>query len=122
MKRTIFNSEGELVQFLRTQMMSKISFGIEEVENCLGIEFAYVDGTYATDRMNEAEINDDWDWEDMDLNFHVYRRKDSCNLPNSYPVLLLYNFDSDYDRMGKMTTCMFDFVTKDDVKELLNNP
>lgn len=121
MKRAIVSSEGDLIN-LMTRILEKEGYGLEKIESMLKVEFAYVDGTFQKDRMEQAmnDLNDNWEWENQDVDTKVYRRQPHCTFPTSYPAMVLYAIDSDYDRTGPVSICLFEFVTKDEAKKLLS--
>lgn len=119
MKRTIITSEAALVALLNSEM-SKVGIPCENIENYLGIEFAYTDGTFCSILKANADENSDWPWEEMDIDRTVYQKTEDTILPTSYPVLMLYSITKDFDRLGTVRTCQVEFITKEDVSPMLD--
>lgn len=69
-----------------------------DVEDVVGLEFAFMDGKFHSDMCDE---NVDFD-EEQDVDRQIYRKYEENNFPESYPVLVLLQNDDDFDRMGRI--------------------
>jgi hypothetical protein len=74
---------------------------LEDVEEFLGIEFAYKDGSYE---------DGNYDNENQEIDDTVYRKLEYNMFPNSYPCIVIYFHEDYFDRMGDVSTRLLDFV------------
>lgn len=110
MNRKLVTSEDQVVALVVKELSEKES--PETIEAMLGIEFAYADGRYPSDledAMN-GEEDEDWSWQDQPVDFATYRHGEDPYFPETYPALVLYLFDDDYDRGGSVKTRMLTYV------------
>lgn len=111
MNRKLVRDEGEVVALVVAALSEKES--PEAIEALLGVEFAYADGRYPSDL--EAAMDgeeDDWSWEDQPVDFTTYRHRGEPYFPATYPTLVLYGFDDDYDRGGSVRTRVLLYVER----------
>lgn len=71
---------------------------LEDVEEVVGLEFAFKDGRFQTDLCYEDV---DFD-EEQDIDRQNYRKYEENNFPESYPAIVLLQNDDDFDRMGRI--------------------
>lgn len=102
MDKTLISSEKDYINFF---IEHDIDFSYDEIESLLGIEFAFEDGTFHSDMFNGVNVD-----EDQDINPDVYRKREDCLFPESYPCIMVHCIDNDHDRFGKVAFRMFDFV------------
>lgn len=69
-----------------------------DVENVVGLEFAFEDGKFDSD-MRDEDVDFD---EEQDVNRQIYRKYEENNFPESYPVLVLLQNDDDFDSMDRI--------------------
>ena len=92
----------------------------EDLEYDLGIEFAY--------ESNRNAFRSDYSWfgskrheedpyDGEEVTFKSWRKQVDSILPSSYPVLMVYYFENDFDYFGKVDFRFFTFVTLDDFRE-----
>jgi hypothetical protein len=87
----------------------------EDVEHLLGIEFAYVDGTYQYDYLKGKEINDD---QDIDRNKYRRSKYVSSYFPKHYPCVVLFEDDHDMIVWGpQVRTTIVLFVYQKDFEK-----
>jgi len=106
--RKLVTSEAQIVALV-VDALAKTE-GSESIEAMLGVEFAYADGRYLSDL--EAATPDDGDcsWEEQPVDYTTYRRREGACFPASYPALVMYSFDDDYDRGASVKTRMLTYV------------
>lgn len=107
MNKILINSEKEYVDFFKSSFEA-----IEEIQSLLGVEFPYADGTYHSDWVKGIEIN-----EDQDIDESIYRKFDDSIFPESYPCIMVYLFDNEFDMFGKVKFRLFNFVYLSDFKD-----
>lgn len=81
-----FENEEEAIEFFNEVLGS-----VENVEDFLGIEFAYVDGTYKSDGVPKDK--DENEWEIQDVDFSKYRpltNPENVMLPKKYPAKMYF--------------------------------
>ena len=113
MDKHLVNNEQEFMSLFA-------DFDLQEAERFLGIEFAYVDGTFQSDYWKGIQVNED---QEVDRNvyrkcsFSMFKDIDLC-FPQEYPCLVLLANDKDFDRTGELAFIMLEFIyPKDFVKE-----
>lgn len=82
----------------------------EEVENILGIEFPFTDGTYLSDVPDE---NEDFDFSQM-VDRSTFRKTEGSLLPEKYPCVVVRFSIKGYDRMGFVRIEDFEIMYLDD--------
>lgn len=102
--RHLVNSEEEFMAIFKDE---------EDIETLLGIEYAYVDGTFQSDFTFDGTNEDN---EDQDVG-DVYRKEEYAYFPESYPCLVLFLNYEDYDRNGKVQIRDLEFVYSHEFKE-----
>ena len=115
MNRKLVRDEGEVVALVVAALSEKES--PEDIEAMLGVEFAYEDGRYSSDL--EAAMDgeeDDWSWEDQPVDFTTYRHGEEPYFPATYPALVLYGFDDDFDRGGSVRTRVLLYVERHELE------
>lgn len=87
---------------------------VEECEHELGIDFAYEadEKVFRADFKWPSKDDDPYDGEPVNQN--VWRKREDCILPESYPVVMVYRIGNDFDRFGKVSFRMYEFVSLSD--------
>lgn len=80
-------------------------FGLLDAEEFLGIEFAFVDGSYQ---------DEDGCDESQDIDRNVFRKKDDSQFPEEYPCVVLLANESSFDRFGKTQFKFLEFIYQKD--------
>ena len=88
---------------------------VYHVEETLGIEFPFADGTYHSD-VNFTETPE-FD-ENQPVDRTKFRRLPDCKLPESYPCCVVRFYENTFDRMGSIKIDLFEIVYPEDVQEL----
>lgn len=111
MNRKLVRNEGEIVALVVRQASGESP---ECIESMLGIEFAYADGRYPSDLEASTSDDGDWSWENQPVDFttYRYRRGEEPYFPATYPALVLYSFDDDFDRGGSVKTRLLLYVER----------
>ena len=115
MNRKLVTSEDQVVALVVKELSEKES--PEDIEAMLGVEFAYEDGRYPSDL--EAAMDgeeDDWSWEDQPVDFTTYRHGEEPYFPATYPALVLYGFDDDFDRCGSVKMRVLLYVERHELE------
>lgn len=115
MNRKLVKNEGEVVALVVKELSEESP---EDIEAMLGVEFAYADGRYPSDleaAMN-GEGDEDWSWEDQPVDFTTYRHGEEPYFPATYPALVLYGFDDDFDRGGSVRTRVLLYVERHELE------
>lgn len=81
----------------------------EIVEKFLNIEFAFTDGSYISDSIDDDSID-----EDQDIDTSKYKKYDEELFPASYPVVVIWNISKDFDRIGSFSVEFLEFVYPSD--------
>ncbi len=114
MNRKLVRDEGEVVALVVKELSEESP---EDIEAMLGVEFAYEDGRYPSDL--EAAMDgeeDDWSWEDQPVDFTTYRHGEEPYFPATYPALVLYGFDDDFDRCGSVKMRVLLYVERHELE------
>lgn len=107
MKKVLVNNEKEFMEIFHSNDETLDS--IDEIENLLGVEFAYEDGSFRSDWAFQ-EIN-----EDQEIDLNNFRKQELwCNFPESYPCLVVHWFENDFDRLGNVKFRVMEFVYPSD--------
>lgn len=106
MDKTLVNNQEEYMNIFHATDMS-----LDEIENILGIEFAFVDGKFRSNWMNDASID-----EDQDLDLNNFKKHEDAVFPESYPCLVVHWIENNFDRFGKVNFRMIEFVYPSDFK------
>lgn len=106
MNKTLFNSSAEVVKFF----CKTFEDDYEKIENLLGIEFAYEDGTYRSDYSIDELTEEIEDQELSDTWRDTYRSE----IPAFFPTLMVHLFEDGFDRVGNFEICLFEFVQLSD--------
>jgi hypothetical protein len=112
--RKLVRDEGEVVALVVKELSEESP---EDIEAMLGVEFAYEDGRYPSDL--EAAMDgeeDDWSWEDQPVDFTTYRHGEEPYFPATYPALVLYGFDDDFDRCGSVKMRVLLYVERHELE------
>jgi hypothetical protein len=76
------------------------NFDMNDAESFMGIEFAFLDGTYP----------DNTEDENQDVSRDVFRKLDESYFPDSYPCVVLMAHEKDFDRHGSTEFRCLEFV------------
>ena len=115
MNRKLVTSEDQVVALVVAALST--TEGAESIEAFLGIDFAFADGRYPDDlEAAMGEGDDDWSWEDQEVDYTTYRRRDDAHFPATYPALVLYSFDDDFDRGGSVKTRLLLYVERHELE------
>jgi hypothetical protein len=98
MDKFLVNSEEEYVALFS-------DFELNDAEDFLGVEFAFVDGTYQSDLSIDNDID-----ESQSVSRAIYRKTDWSVFPEEYPCLVLLANERGFDRVGDIFFKMLDFV------------
>ncbi len=92
---------------------------VEDVERFIGAEFAYADGTYASD-LDDMELTDEEldEIESQDIDRTQYRKNAGWVGPEEYPAVCLINYSDDFDRVGNVRFRMLECVYLSDFKRV----
>lgn len=97
----LVNSEAEYLA-----IFSKLPYN--KVEHLLGLDFAFVDGSYL----------DNTDDDTQDVSKTIWRTTKYSILPESYPCIVHFIYDNDFDRIGSFTCIVLElFYPSDFSKE-----
>lgn len=108
MKKFLVNSESEYIDLFK-------EYSLEEVENIIGVEFPFIDGTYVQDLdYNDPESIEK---EKQDVDRSKYRTNEDAIVPESYPCVVLLWWEDVSDRLGKESFRLVEFVYQSDFKE-----
>lgn len=88
---------------------------ISHVEQILGIEFPFVDGTYHSS-VNFKETPD-FD-ENQPVDRTKFQRLPDCRMPESYPCCIVRFHEDTFDKMGSIKIDLFEVVYPEDLTEL----
>lgn len=88
---------------------------INHVEQILGIEFPFADGTYQSEI--DFDKTPDFD-ETQPVDRTKFRRGPDCRMPESYPCCVVRFHEDTYDRMGSIVIDLFEVVYPEDVQSL----
>ncbi len=97
MNKTLVQSDMEVVELL----LDSSGDDFHWVENQLGIEFPFMDGTFQSD--------DNCD-ETQNVDTESYRVTDPGMFPESYPCVVVHTFEKSFDRTGQVEISLFEFV------------
>jgi hypothetical protein len=114
MKRKVVRSESEVVK-LTTKLLRKQGSAVEEIEQTLGVEFPFKDGTYHSE-MDQQPEDKVVEWESQDVDFDKYRKVKEGFFPKTYPAVMLWCVENDFDRFGPVNFRMFEFVELTDFR------
>lgn len=97
---------------------------VDLIESSLGVEFAMRDKSGNTKFLGDIRANSvfghvDNDleyWEDQEIAMDVFRVVLPQDCPEKYPVLVMTLFENGYDRLGKTSARIIEFVYLDDFK------
>ena len=114
MNRKLVRNEGEIVALVVSVLGKR---NPEALEAMLGVEFAYADGRYPSDlEAAMGEDDEDWSWQDQPVDFTTYRHGEEPYFPATYPALVLYSFDDDFDRGGSVKTRLLLYVERHELE------
>ena len=111
MNRKLVRNEGEVVALVVRSGESP-----ECIERMLGVEFAYADGRYFSDLEDSTPYDGEWSRGDQPVDFTTYRRGEEPYFPATYPALVLYSFDDDFDRGGSVKTRLLLYVERHELE------
>lgn len=115
MEKKLIKSAQEIIDLLEPFYSN-----IQELENDLGIEFAY-ESNHSVFRSDYSlfgsKRHEEDPYEGEEVTFQSWRKHADCILPSSYPVLMVHMFDNTFDRFGTVTIRIFDFVSLEDFNE-----
>jgi hypothetical protein len=117
MQKKLLNSEDECVQFLL--LVTREDF--RTAESLLGIEFAHTNGEFLSDfdktgcTVDYAKVEE---IEKLDVDTSKWRKMDENDhgLPTEFPCVAVYSFDNSFDRFGKVSVQILDFVYQSDFR------
>lgn len=126
MERFLVQNENEFVALFSDPK----KFDINDAEDFLGVEFAYVDGTYQSDMWKigpdgkEIIINEDQDidrkvWRQVKAIDARWSAEEPAQFPTQYPCLVLLANEKGSDRLGKFQFKLLEFVY---LSELIKKP
>lgn len=111
MKKILLTSEKQYVEFVIKEFNKHSA---EKVEEFLGCCFAFSDGQFMYNDDGELNLKAN---DRLDVDFDNYRKNEDNNFPESYPCLMVYTFEKDYDRCGNYEIEIFEFVYPEDFKK-----
>lgn len=109
MNKTLAQSEAEFVAIFTSLLGKRVDYvewDAQGIEEFIGVEFPFVDGTYLSDLEKGDEDFDDV----LTIDTSQYRKTDMANFPSTYPCLVLWTNELDYDRIGEVRMQMLEFV------------
>lgn len=121
MKRKVVHSESEFVQYL-VKNARLCKFGTEEMEDLIGVEFAFKDGTFISDEDQLPEGTDVIAWSSQPCDYSKYRITQPKRFPKTYPAMALVCFENDYDRGGFCEIRMVLFVEQVEFRRARKRP
>jgi hypothetical protein len=101
------------------QIVDLIFDACNSVEDCeyeLGIDFAYESDPNVFKADFNFPCKDEDPYEGEDVNQNVWRKREDCILPKTYPVLMVYYIEDGFDRFGDVEIRLYEFVTLEDFK------
>jgi len=87
----------------------------QKIEEFLGIEFAFEDGTwFSWDDVDSVD-------EDQPIRYDLWKHREETSLPEQYPCLVVYSFTDSFDRLGNYEIYMFEYVYLTDFQQVATN-
>jgi len=115
MEKKLIKNAQEIIDLLEHVYSS-----VEDLEYDLGVTFAYeADHTcFSSDyRILGSKWREEDPYDGEEVTYKVWRREESCILPENYPVLMVYHFENTFDYFGNVSIKFFEFVTLEDFNE-----
>ena len=114
MHKNLVHSDKEFVEVFTSKITGR-SMGFMgqiwefmDVEELIGIEFAYTDGKY----QDNPSVD-----ETLDVSLKIWRKKQGARFPKEYPCMVVWANERSFDRTGSTAMQALEYVYKKDFQK-----